>query len=130
MKSYWPTPQAQKNAPEVAKQMNSLPKIVFSRTLQKPDWNNTRVLKGDLAAEVRKLKQAPGPDMVLMGSGSIVSQLALAGVIDEYQLVLYPVVIGTGRTLFEGLDKRLRMELTKTRSFRNGNVLLCYEPGQ
>ena len=95
MKSYWPTPQAQKNAPEVAKQMNSLPKIVFSRTLQKPDWNNTRVIKGDLAAEVRKLKQAPGPDMVLMGSGSIVSQLALAGVIDEYQLVLYPVVIGT-----------------------------------
>jgi dihydrofolate reductase len=128
MRSYWPTPAAAKDNPEVAEQMNALPKVVFSRSLDKASWSNTKVVKGDIAAEVQKMKSEPGDDMVILGSGSIVSQMAQNGLVDEYQLVVYPVVLGKGRTLFEGLEERLSLKLTKTRAFGNGNVLLCYEP--
>ncbi len=128
MKSFWPTPQAAKQFPVVAKQMNDAPKVVFSRTMDKPTWNNTRLVRGDLPEEVRKLKEEPGPDMVLMGSGTIVSQLAPAGVVDEYQIIVNPIVLGDGRTLFEGVKERLRFKVKSTRAFRNGNVLVCYLP--
>ena len=108
--------------------MNKLPKVVFSRTLDKVSWDNTRLVKGDLATEVRKMKQAPGEGMVILGSGSIVSQLTQAGLIDEYQIVVKPVALGEGRTMFDGLKQKLALKLTKTRAFTNGNVLLCYEP--
>jgi dihydrofolate reductase len=128
MKSYWPTPQAAKDAPVVAEQMNKLPKVVFSRTMDKATWNNTKLVKGDIAEEVRKLKEDSRSGLVIMGSGSIVSQLAPHGVIDEYQIIVNPVVLGSGRTMFENLRKKLDMKLTKTRAFRNGKVLLCYAP--
>jgi dihydrofolate reductase len=70
----------------------------------------------------------PGQDMAILGSGSIVSQLAQHGLIDEYQIVVVPVALGKGRTLFEGVKEKVPLKLTKTRTFRNGNVLLCYEP--
>ena len=73
MVSYWPTPEAKKNDPVVAEGMNSAPKVVFSRTLGKSPWSNTTVMKGDLATEVRKLKQGSGSDITILGSGSIVS---------------------------------------------------------
>ena len=128
MVSYWPTPAAREHDPVVADGMNNLPKVVFSRTLDKASWSNTRLVKGDLAAEVRKMKQEPGEDMAILGSGSIVSQLAQAGLIDEYQIVIKPVVLGEGRTMFDGVKEKLTLKLTKTRAFTNGNVLLCYEP--
>ncbi len=128
MASYWPTPMALQNSPVVAKGMNEMPKIVFSRTLDKASWSNTKLIKGDLAAEVRKLKNEPGPDMVILGSGSIVSQLAQQGQIDEYQMALSPIVLGTGRTMFEGVDKKLNLKLTKSRTFGNGTVFACYQP--
>ncbi len=128
MRSFWPTPQAANSYPIVAERMNNLPKVVFSRTLEKATWNNTTLVKDDLAGEVRKLKRGSGPHLVIMGSGSIVSQLAQQGLIDEYQLVLCPVVLGKGRTMFDGLSEKVALKLTKTRAFRNGNVLLCYEP--
>ena len=84
MASYWPTPQAQQNNPVVAQRMNECPKVVFSRTMEKAAWKNTKLVKGDLAAEVRKMKQQPGPGMAILGSGSIVSQLANERLIDEY----------------------------------------------
>jgi dihydrofolate reductase len=127
MASYWPTPLAAQNSPVVAEQINTLSKLVFSRTLEKATWNNTKI-KGDLAAEIRKMKKDPGADMVILGSGSIVSQLAQEGLIDEYQFAVNPVVLGKGRTLFEGLAAKLPLKLTKSRVFGNGNVLLCYEP--
>ncbi len=130
MAGYWPTPLAMKNDPVVAEGMNSLPKVVFSRTMDKASWSNTRLVKGDPAAEVRKMKKAPGKDMVIMGSGSIVTQLAQESLIDEYQLVLIPVVIGRGRTMFEGIKGKLKLKLARTRVFGNGNVWLCYEPMQ
>ena len=128
MTSYWPTPYAMKNDPIVAERMNNLPKVVFSRTLEKASWNNTKLVKGDMAAEIRKMKKEPGENMVIFGSGSIASQLAQEGLIDEYQIVLNPVVLGKGRTMFEGIKEKLTLKLTKTRTFGNGNVLLCYEP--
>jgi len=128
MASYWPTPHASKNDPAVIEGMNSVPKVVFSRTLDKASWSNTKLVKGDLAAEVRKMKNEPGPDMAILGSGTIVSQLAQEGLIDEYQIVMVPVVLGKGRTMFEGVKNKLALKLTKSRAFGNGNVLLCYEP--
>ena len=128
MTSYWPTPLAMKNDPVVAARMNNLPKVVFSRTLENVSWNNTKLVKGDIAAEVRKMKKAPGPDMVILGSGSVVAQLAQEGLIDEYQMVVNPVALGKGKTMFDGLKEKLTLKLTRTRSFGNGNVLLCYEP--
>jgi dihydrofolate reductase len=128
MKSYWPTAEAKKNDPVVAEQMNNLPKFVFSSTLDKADWNNTTVVKGDLASEVRKMKEKSGDDMVIMGSGSIVSQLTEKGLIDEYQVVVIPVVIGQGKTMFDGVKEKVPLDLKKTRSFDNGRVFLLYEP--
>jgi dihydrofolate reductase len=129
MVSYWPTPAARENDPIVAERMNHLPKVVFSRTLDKASWSNTRLVKGDLATEVRKLKREPGPGMAILGSGNIVSQLAQAGLIDEYQIVVKPVALGGGKTMFDGIRQKLSLKLTKTRTFTNGSALLSYEPG-
>ncbi len=128
MASFWPTPAALEQMPTVAERMNNLPKVVFSRTLDRTSWNNTKLVKGDLAAEVRKMKNAPGEDMVILGSGTIVSQLAQEGLIDTYQLVIIPVVLGDGRTLFEGVGNNLNLKRTDTRTFGNGNVVVTYEP--
>jgi dihydrofolate reductase len=108
--------------------MNQLPKVVFSRTLRQVSWQNTTLVKGDLAAAVRDLKRAPGPDMVILGSGSIVSQLAQVGLIDHFQIVVNPIVLGKGKSMFDGVQTTLALRLTGTRSFANGNVLLDYEP--
>lgn len=105
-----------------------MPKVVFSRTLDTAMWNNTTLVKGDMVAEMRKLKQAPGKNMTILGSGSIVAQLAQAGLIDEYQIAVKPVVLGAGRTMFDGINAQLNLKLTTSRSFGNGNVFLCYAP--
>ncbi len=128
MASYWQTADAIKQDPLVAERMNNLPKVVFSRTLDSAPWNNTTLVKRDLAAEVRKLRNQVGMDMVILGSGQIVAQLAQAGLIDEYQIVLNPVVLGQGRTMFDGIAETLALKLAKTRTFGNGNILLWYAP--
>lgn len=128
MASYWPTPAAMRALPEVANGMNRMPKFVFSRTLDAATWENTTLVKGDLATEVRRIKNQPGPGIAIMGSGSIVSQLTEAGLIDEYQLVICPIVLGSGRTLFETVREKLPVERVSTRSFGNGNVVLSYKP--
>jgi dihydrofolate reductase len=128
MAGFWPTPVAHENMPVVAERMNNLPKVVFSRTLNDATWNNTTLIKGDLLTEVRRMKQKPGNGMAILGSGSIVSQLARAGLIDEYQVVVNPIVLGSGRTMFESVHKRVNLGLVATRAFRNGNVYLCYRP--
>ena len=126
MASYWPTPEALRDNPEVAKGMNNAEKIVFSRTLKKPLWNNTKLMSGNLVEEIKKLKQESGKDMVILGSGSIVSQLAEYGLIDEYQFLLDPVAIGDGTPVFKGISRRLDLKLRQTKTFRNGAVLLTY----
>jgi dihydrofolate reductase len=128
MVSYWPTAEAKATNPAAAEGMNRVPKIVFSRTLENPTWSNTRVVGSDPAAEMRRLKAEEGSDMVILGSGTIVSLLAKEGLIDSYQLVLTPVALGKGRTLFEGVGHSIDLRLVgKPRSFRNGKVVLDYE---
>ncbi|MFY0524871.1 dihydrofolate reductase family protein [Archangium gephyra] len=128
MASFWPTPAAAQMNPVVAERMNAMSKVVFSRTLDQASWSNTKLVKGDLVEEVRKLKQAPGQGMTILGSGSIVAQLARAGLVDEFQLVVSPIVLGQGRTMFEGLQEKLRLKPAQTRTFGNGKVVLCYVP--
>ena len=128
MTRYWPTPLAAEHDPAVAERMNNLSKVVFSRTLDTALWNNTRLAKGEMVEEVRRMKAEPGEGMVILGSGNIVSQLAAQGLIDEYQIVVSPIVLGKGRTLFESVKENLKLRLARTRAFNNGNVYLCYEP--
>jgi dihydrofolate reductase len=128
MAGYWPTAQAQQSMPGVAERMNGMPKVVFSRSLTQVSWSNTTLLHGDLVNEVRKLKVTSATDVTILGSGSIVAQLAPEGVIDEYQLIVNPIVLGKGRTMFDGVTKRVALQPTRSRTFRNGNILLCYVP--
>jgi dihydrofolate reductase len=128
MTRFWPTPAAMQSNRVVAERMNNAEKIVFSRTMETASWNNTKLIKGDIAAEMRKLKTQPGADMVIMGSGSIVAQLTEAGLIDEFQFVLCPIILGAGRTLFGGIAAQPALKRTHSHTFKNGNVFLRYEP--
>jgi dihydrofolate reductase len=126
MASFWPTPAAKKTAPEVAEAMNRSKKMVFSRTLKEATWSNTTLVNGDPAEAVRTMKQRETQDMVIMGSGRIVALLAQADLIDEYQMVVNPLILGSGRTMFDGVERRPQLKLTATRTFENGNVVLWY----
>ncbi len=128
MAGYWPTPDAMKNDPLVAERMNNLSKIVFSRTLDKVEWNNSRLVKSNIEAEIQKMKKLPGKDIVILGSGSIVSELAQRGLIDEYRIMVNPIVLGHGNSMFKGIKDRLNLKLIKTKTFKSGNVLFYYEP--
>jgi dihydrofolate reductase len=128
MASYWPTPDAIQNDPVVAGLINRRPKVVFSRTLDKVSWSNTKLVKGGLEGEVRRMKEQAEKGIAILGSGSLVAQLSQEGLIDEYQLVVTPVVLGAGKNLFEGIKKKLNLKLTGTRTFSNGSVLMSYIP--
>ncbi len=128
MASYWPTPAAIANDPIVAGLMNRLPKMVFSRTLQKADWNNTRLIKDHVAEEISKLKQQPGKDLALFGSAILMFTLMQLDLIDEHRIMVNPVILGNGHPLFKRTQDKLGLKLLKTRTFGNGNVLLCYQP--
>ena len=127
MASYWPTPSALEDDPVVAGKMNSLAKIVVSRTLQKAEWNNTRLVKDHVADEISKLKQQPGKDMALFGSANLLSTLMQLELVDEHRIMVNPIILGAGTPLFQGVKDRLKLRLERTRTFRNGNVLLCYQ---
>jgi len=128
MASYWPTPVAIQNDPKVAKGMNEAPKIVFSRTLKKVEWKNTRLVKSNIVEEIKTLKQTSGKDMTLLGSGSILTQFAEQNLIDEYQVMVDPVVLGKGTPIFKGIEHKLDLNLTGTKTFKSGVVLLSYRP--
>jgi dihydrofolate reductase len=129
MVSYWPTEEAKKNSPRVAEGMNKAEKIVFSRTLKQVKWENARVINGDIVEEIRKLKQTSDKDMTLMGSGSIAALFADHGLIDEYQLMVHPLVLPAGTPVLAGIKERLKLKLTGTESL-NGNVVVSYEPAE
>ena len=128
MASFWPTPEALRTSPVVAEGMNKAEKIVFSRTLKKVSWSNSRLLKDNIVEEIRNMKQIPGKDMALLGSGSILTQFAEQGLIDEYQIMVDPVALGGGTPLFKGMKQKLNLKLTTTKVFKSGVVLLCYQP--
>jgi dihydrofolate reductase len=126
MAGYWPSPAAVTDDPIVAGRMNSLPKIVFSKTLSGVDWQNTRLVRNDFVKEISNLKQQPGRDMIIFGSSDLAVTFIEHGLIDEYRIMVNPVVLGNGKALFKGLQNKLDLELLKTRVFASGNVLLYY----
>jgi len=123
MARYWPSAPGE----EIADQMNNLAKIVFSRTLESVEWHNSTLVKNDAVAEISKLKQLPGKDMVILGSASLASFLLQRGLIDEYRVILNPVFLGSGRPLFQDVKQRLRLKLSRTKLFGSGVVVLYYE---
>jgi dihydrofolate reductase len=131
MAGYWPTPDAVKNDPVVAGVLNNATKIVFSKAMKPvkdgPVWKNVRVLHEINREEISGLKEQAGEDMAILGSGIIVQQLANLGLIDEYQLLVHPVVLGTGKYLFRDVN-RMNLKLIDTRAFGSGKVLLRYRP--
>ena len=125
---YWPNVESGDDKP-FADRLNAMSKVVFSRTLERAPWgkwDNARVSRKSPADEVQKLKQESGKDMVLWGSLSVAQSLMDEGMIDEYQLIVCPVVLGSGRPLFGDRIDALKMQLLDTRSFDRGAVLLSY----
>ncbi len=128
MASYWPTDMAKRDDPIVANKMNTLPKIVFSRSLDRADWNNTRLVKGSVTEEIASLRQQPGQDWFLFGSADLASTLTHFDLFDEYRVMVNPVILGKGKPLFKDVEDRLNLKLVSAKTFRNGNVLLTYQP--
>jgi dihydrofolate reductase len=128
MASYWPTEAAKRDDPEIAAAMNRLPKVVFSRTLKTVDWSNSRLAGDDIAEEITRSKAQLGKDMAIFGSGEVVSILTRLGLVDEYRLFVCPVVLGSGKSLFAGLNDTLNLDLLKAQPFTSGVVLLYYRP--
>jgi dihydrofolate reductase len=128
MASYWPTPAAQQDDPVVAGKMNGLPKIVVSRTLQKADWANTRLIDRDVAQELSGLKQEPGKDIAIMGSSDLTVSLLQLGLLDELRIMVHPIVLGDGKSILRTAKERIPLKLVSTRSFNSGSVLLTYQP--
>ncbi|GAC1350245.1 MAG: dihydrofolate reductase family protein [Ktedonobacteraceae bacterium] len=110
-----------------ADRMNNLPKFVVSTTLEEVKWNNSRLIKENVAEEVSKLKEQPGQDILIGGSGELVHTLMQHDLIDEYRLLVYPVVLGSGKRLFRDGSKTI-LRLVETRTFPSGVVLLHYQP--
>jgi dihydrofolate reductase len=127
MASYWPTSIALRDDPIVAGKMNSIPKIVFSRTLKRADWNNTRLIREVDAEEISQLKQVPGKDIAIFGSSNLAVTFIHHGLIDEFRIIVNPVALGGGNPLFKGLHDRLNLKLLTAKAFHSGNVLLCYQ---
>jgi dihydrofolate reductase len=126
MESYWPTNEAINDDPVVAAMMNNFDKIVFSKTLGKAGWNNTRLIKENLLEEVKKLKSKPGKDVLILGSADLSSTLIKHRLIDELRVIINPVILGNGTPLFKNIDEKTDLQLLKTKVFGNGNVLLSY----
>jgi len=127
MASYWPTDAALEDSKEIAELMNSLPKVVFSKTLQSVDWNNTNLVHENAAEEVKKLKDQPGKDIAIFGSSDLTVSLLKDHLVDELRIMVNPVVLGDGKRLFQGLNEQLKLELKSSRNFKNGNILLNYK---
>lgn len=107
--------------------MNRVNKIVFSRTIRKVEWENTEILGDQAVEELKRLKDLPGNNMILLGSGTILTLLTLHGLIDEYQIMIDPVAIGTGTPIFQGIKNRLKIKLDHVKTFKSGVVLLTYK---
>jgi dihydrofolate reductase len=126
MAGFWPTPQAKQQMPEVAEQMNAREKFVASRSLKKADWNNTTTIH-DLVADVAKLKKDANP-LTILGSGSIVQQLADAGLIDEISIVVLPITLKAGKSYLAGTNDLQSWKVIESRTFKNGNIFIRYQP--
>jgi dihydrofolate reductase len=123
MAAYWSSATG-----EIAELMNNIPKIVFSRTLDRADWRNTRLVKGSAEEEVARLRQESGKDVFIFGSANLASTLSRRGLIDEYRLGLNPLILGGGNPLFKPSPARMKLKLLEARPLKSGVVLLRYQP--
>ena len=130
--TYWQAaaenPATPKDLADFAHWIVDSPKIVFSQTLEKVEWKNSRLVKGNAGEEIMKLKQQPGGDMVVFGGAGFASSLVSLGLIDEYRLKLEPVILGKGKPLFKDNDQKIKLKLTNSRTFKSGVVVLYYQP--
>ncbi|MFI5421274.1 MAG: dihydrofolate reductase family protein [Nitrososphaerales archaeon] len=130
--AFWPHALENPNLPPEARAfaigLNDMTKLVFSTTLKEVTWKNSRLLRKFDPDEIQSMKMAPGKNMIVLGSGSIVSQLAQHRLIDEYQFVISPVLIGSGQPLLRGLSSSVALELKEAKAYPSGNVMLRYAP--
>jgi dihydrofolate reductase len=129
--SFWPAvlkdPKTSEDNRKIARNINDIEKFVFSSTLEKVTWNNSKILKKIDSEEIKKLKQEPGKDMVIFGSGTIVQAMTNLNLIDEFRLMINPVILGQGKPMFKDMKNKVNLKLLNTKTFKNGNVLLCYQ---
>ena len=128
---FWRTildnPSEEKSMNDFATAIDKIPKIVFSRTIKNVEWESATIAKRELKDEVLELKQQSGKD-IFVGSRSLIIQLIKLDLIDEFQLCVHPVVVGSGMPLFENIDQRTILKLIKTKIFRSGAIILYYDP--
>ena len=123
MAAYWPTSTSDYAAP-----MNEIPKVVFSKTLERADWKDSRIARGDLAEEITALKQQPGGDLIAHGGATFAQALSRRGLVDEYRLVIQPAALGAGLSLFRDLPEPLHLELIDARTYPTGTAIHVYRP--
>jgi dihydrofolate reductase len=133
MLQYWPN--AEKNPRSdadlgFARKINALPKIVLSRTLETAEWSNTTLITDDVGERIRELKRAPGKPIVAWAGADLVRTLSELDLVDEYRLIVHPVLLGTGTPLFKGLTERRKLRLSRTTQLGKSLVVLCYEPAR
>lgn len=126
MASYWPT--ATDNDPVIKVKLNGTPKLVFSRTLKKVEWENSRLATDFIADEVAHLKQAPGNGLLWVGGSELAASFLELGLLDELRFIITPILLGGGRNVFDGIKKRHSLRLRSTRKFQSGNLVVIYEP--
>jgi dihydrofolate reductase len=129
---YWPaaatSPSSAKNDIEFSKFADKTQKIVFSKTLEKAEWQNTRLVKENIAEEIARMKQQPGKNMVVAGGAGIAQTFIRLGLIDEYLVTVHPVILGIGKPLFGNLGDKIKLKLVGTKTFNTGAVELRYQP--
>lgn len=126
---YWPhVKNNDKNDLELANKLNSAPKYVVSKTLKKAEWNNSTIIKQNVTEEVTRLKRQPGNDILLFGSSTLVQSLMEGDLIDEYRLLVHPIIMGSGKRAFKDGMATTKLKLVKTTTVGLGVQSLCYEP--
>lgn len=131
MLSYWPNAEREaRSAADLAfaRKMNALPKIVLSRTLEHAEWNNTRIVRDRVAETIADLKREPGKPLVAWAGAGLVETLSRHELVDEYRLIVHPVILGGGTPLFRNVEQRKRLKLVRTSQLGADLTLLCYEP--
>jgi len=129
MASYWTTAAAREGDPTIAPLMNEIPKAVVSTTLEEATWSNTILINGDVAAAISRLKSEQGKSIGVFGSPNLTFSLVEMGLVDELRLMIHPVALGRGKSIFATMNGRLTLALIRTTTFESGNVLLTYRPG-
>lgn len=131
MESFWPTvaknPTGEKHMDDFALAIDNVPKVLFSRTVKSVSWKNTTLAKGSIQEEVMALRKQPGKD-IFAGSPSLIVALTQLNLVDEYQLCVHPVIVGSGLPLFKNISERRVLKLTQTKTFKSGIILVHYEP--